>query len=426
MRINKTILVNKKEKRAVCTIYSLLILMICIDAFLSSFVVSTIIRGIELFSLAVILFNVYRLKRLGSLHLPQGSLKLSVLFLFAMIMTIVARGNWSVSMQNLLLKLLNFNGFLPFALPFIIIPLPNARNLDIIKKVFFIGALVSIPLWILNIGQLVQDEFYGESVGMYMPVFAAFLLGFPFVKKSNRKICFAIWAVYIVLMAFNARRNMIFLLFGFGAIAYYCNNLSRFAKHRIQGIWLTIIVTVISILLVVPTFDFLSGHVFSRFSDHISEDTRTSVEEFFLLDFTASPIEDWIWGRGLDGSYYQEMKNLDTGEIETDRSIIETGYLNNILKGGVLYAGVIVVIMLACLLRSIRVKNIYSVYLRFVFLIFFIDLYSTVLMGYFGVKSVLFWFCVSLAMSREYPHLGQTRLTVRRIAKNRKQDEGIV
>ena len=419
MRINKTILANKKEKRAVCTIYSLLILMICIDAFLSSFVVSTLIRGTELFSLTVILFNLYRLKRLGSLHLPQGSLRLSVLFLFAMIVTIVARGNWNDSMQNLLLKLLDFNGFLSFVLPFIIIPLPNARHLDIIKKVFFIGALISIPLWILNIGQLVQDEFYGESVGMYMPVFAAFLLGFPFVKKSNRRICFAIWAIYIVLMALNARRNMMFLLFSFGAIAYYCNNLSRFAKHRIQGIGVTIAAIIISILLVVPTFDFLSGNVFSRFSNHIGEDTRSSVEELFLLDFTSSPIEDWIWGRGLDGSYYQEMINYDTGEVKTDRSGIETGYLNNILKGGVLYASAIVVIMLACLFRSIRVKNIYSVYLRLVFLMFFVDLYSTVLMGYFGVKSVLFWFCVSLAMSREYPHMGQTRLTMRRIAKSK-------
>lgn len=419
MRINKTILANKKEKRAVCTIYSLLILMICIDAFLSSFVVSTLIRGTELFSLTVILFNLYRLKRLGSLHLPQGSLRLSVLFLFAMIVTIVARGNWNDSMQNLLLKLLDFYGFLSFVLPFIIIPLPNARHLDIIKKVFFIGALISIPLWILNIGQLVQDEFYGESVGMYMPVFAAFLLGFPFVKKSNRRICFAIWAIYIVLMALNARRNMMFLLFSFGAIAYYCNNLSRFAKHRIQGIGLTIAAIIISILLVVPTFDYLSGNVFGRFSNHIGEDTRSSVEELFLLDFTSSPIEDWIWGRGLDGSYYQEMINYDTGEVKTDRSGIETGYLNNILKGGVLYASAIVVIMLACLFRSIRVKNIYSVYLRLVFLMFFVDLYSTVLMGYFGVKSVLFWFCVSLAMSREYPHMGQTRLTMRRIAKSK-------
>ena len=419
MRINKTILANKKEKRAVCTIYSLLILMICIDAFLSSFVVSTLIRGTELFSLTVILFNLYRLKRLGSLHLPQGSLRLSVLFLFAMIVTIVARGNWNDSMHNLLLKLLDFYGFLSFVLPFIIIPLPNARHLDIIKKVFFIGALISIPLWILNIGQLVQDEFYGESVGMYMPVFAAFLWGFPFVKKSNRRICFAIWAIYIVLMALNARRNMMFLLFSFGAIAYYCNNLSRFAKHRIQGIGLTIAAIIISILLVVPTFDFLSGNVFGRFSNHIGEDTRSYVEELFLLDFTSSPIEDWIWGRGLDGSYYQEMINYDTGEVKTDRSGIETGYLNNILKGGVLYASVIVVIMLACLFRSIRVKNIYSVYLRLVFLMFFVDLYSTVLMGYFGVKSVLFWFCVSLAISREYPHMGQTRLTMRRIAKSK-------
>ena len=135
MRINKTILANKKEKRAVCTIYSLLILMICIDAFLSSFVVSTLIRGTELFSLTVILFNLYRLKRLGSLHLPQGSLRLSVLFLFAMIVTIVARGNWNDSMHNLLLKLLDFYGFLSFVLPFIIMHFPSFSRWQARKRI---------------------------------------------------------------------------------------------------------------------------------------------------------------------------------------------------------------------------------------------------------------------------------------------------
>ena len=102
------------------------------------------------------------------------------------------------------------------------------------------------------------------------------------------------------------------------------------------------------------------------------------------------------------------MRDDDTGELNTNRLGIETGYLNNILKGGAIYSLFIISIMLACFIRSIRIKNIYSVYLRWVFLLFFIDLYATTLMGGFSPKSVMFWIFVSVALCREYPFLGRT------------------
>lgn len=401
-----------KERKRIGVIYGLLILMICINGFLSAFVVSTLIRCIQLLSLIIIIYNEYKLWRMGSLQLPRGFSKFALICLFALIIGIIVRGEWNLTMHYFLLKLLSFSGFLPYLLPFLILPLPNSRHLDTIKKNFFVGAILSCPLWMINIGQLVQDDFHAEGVGSYMPFFAAFLLGFPFVTKSNRKICFGIWLFYLMLMVLNARRNMVFSLTCYGLIAYYCCNISKFAQRRLQGILLTVLAIVMALLFVAPNIDFISEHVFSRFSSRLGEDTRSGVENLFFLDFSRSPIEDWIWGRGLDGGYYQEMRDPITGELETNRLGIETGYLNNILKGGVLYASFMVIVMLVCLIRSIKIKNIYSVYLRLVFLMFFVDLYSTVLMGYFGVKSVLFWFCVSIAMSREYPYLGQAGLTV--------------
>lgn len=206
-------------------------------------------------------------------------------------------------------------------------------------------------------------------------------------------------------MLLNARRNMVFSLGCFGMIAYYCCNFTKFAKKRYQTVLMAVAALLISVLFVASNIDVLSEKVFNRFSSRVGEDTRSGVEELFLADFATSPIEDWIWGRGLDGGYYQEMYDADTGELETNRLGIETGYLNNVLKGGILYAAVIVIVMFICLVRSIKIKNIYSIYLRWVFLLFFIDLYATVLMGAFSVKAIMFWFCVSMALSREYPHL---------------------
>lgn len=398
----------RKERKAMMMIYASLLVLLSIDGLLSGVVISTAIRSVQLLALMLIFYNEFKLWRMGSLQLSQGSSKFLLVCLFALLIGIIVRGNWDISGHYLFLKLLSFGGFLPYVLPFLIVPLPNSYHLDIIKKIFFIGALLSFPLWAMNAGQLVQDDYRGEGVGAYLPYFAAFLLGFPFVSKRQRIVCFIIWVTYLLLMILNARRNMVFSLSCLGLIAYYCCNFSCFIQNRGRTISLSIISIVFVGLFVISNIDVLADKVFTRFSERFEEDSRSGVEELFLADFASSSDEDWIWGRGLDGGYYQEMHDVDTGEINTNRMGIETGYLNNILKGGVLYSFFIISIMLACFIRSIRIKNIYSVYLRWVFLLFFIDLYATTLMGSFGPKAVIFWFFVSIALSKEYPSLGKT------------------
>ena len=385
--------------------YVCVLVLLSASALLEQFLVSTILRSIELLALSLMCFCFIRLWRMKSLCVFTGVSKKLVIGLFVMLLSIIVRGNWDMSGHYLFLKLLNRGGFLAYFTPIMLVSIPNFRHLKMIAQILFVGSLLSFPLWAMNATELVQDGFRGEGVGAYMPFFAAFLMGFPYVTKSKRKICFVIWAFYIVLMLLNARRNMVFSLGCFGMIAYYCCNFTKFAKKRYQTVLMAVAALLISVLFVASNIDVLSEKVFNRFSSRVGEDTRSGVEELFLADFATSPIEDWIWGRGLDGGYYQEMYDADTGELETNRLGIETGYLNNVLKGGILYAAVIVIVMFICLVRSIKIKNIYSIYLRWVFLLFFIDLYATVLMGAFSVKAIMFWFCVSMALSREYPHL---------------------
>ena len=52
----------------------------------------------------------------------------------------------------------------------------------------------------------------------------------------------------------------------------------------------------------------------------------------------------------MDGGYLQEVVNEQTGEISDRREIIETGYLNMILKGGILYVGIILLMMFYAIL----------------------------------------------------------------------------
>lgn len=397
----------KKERKLMFSFYVCVLILLSTSALLEQFLASTILRSVELLALGLMFFCFIRLWRMKSLCVFTGVSQKLVIGLFVMLLSIIARGNWDVSGHYLFLKLLNRGGFLAYFTPIMLVSIPNSRHLKTITQVLFVGSLISFPLWVMNASELVQDGFRGEGVGAYMPFFAAFLLGFPLMSKRQRKICFVIWAIYLLLMMLNARRNMIFSLGGLGLIAYYCCNLSRFAKNRGRAVLVSVAAAAMGMLFLISNIDVLADKVFNRFAGRLEDDTRSGVEELFLADFSTSPISDWIWGRGIDGGYYQETRDEDTGELNTNRLGIETGYLNNILKGGVLYSFFVVSVMLACFIRSIKNKNIYSVYLRWVFLLFFIDLYATTLMGGFSPKSVMFWIFVGIALSKEYSYLGQ-------------------
>lgn len=314
--------------------YVCVLILLSASALLEQFLASTILRSIELLALGLMFFCFIRLWRMKSLCVFTGVSQKLVIGLFVMLLSIIVRGNWDMSGHYLFLKLLNRGGFLAYFTPIMLVSIPNLRHLKTITQVLFVGSLISFPLWAMNAMDLVQDGFRGEEVGAYMPFFAAFLLGFPLMSKRQRKVCFVIWAIYLLLMMLNARRNMIFSLGGLGLIAYYCCNLSRFAKNRGRAVLMSALAAVMGVLFLVSNIDILADKVFNRFAGRLEEDTRSGVEELFLADFSTSPISDWIWGRGIDGGYYQEMQDDDTGELNTNRLGIETGYLNNILKGG--------------------------------------------------------------------------------------------
>lgn len=92
-------------------------------------------------------------------------------------------------------------------------------------------------------------------------------------------------------------------------------------------------------LLVVVLFVLLSGFnlmdlladKFELMSSRLTEDTRSGTEVDFYKDFE---LLDWIFGRGMDGTY----KSLSVSLVDTlNRNLIETGYLNLILHGGLLF-----------------------------------------------------------------------------------------
>lgn len=149
--------------------------------------------------------------------------------------------------------------------------------------------------------------------------------------------------------------------------------------------------------------------MFHNLSQRATEDTRSGVEELFFEDFDKSPVEDWIFGRGMDGSYYQPVKNELTGEIINYRQGIETGYLTMMLKGGLLYDLVVILMMMVALHGAFRKENDVSIkYIAAILITYFLDMYTTNPVVDYGVRSILFWFIISVLLQDKIYNYGNT------------------
>lgn len=393
-------LIPKIELKYVKRIYILLFSIILIKPLLSSIItITTILRSAELLSFLGIFYYEYKLYKGRCLRNLSGYEKSLFILLFVISIGIIFRGQWPTSPNGFILHILTTTTYL---LPFIILKLPNEKYFKELLNLFFKISLWVIPLWIMNYSDLIQVGTYkAEGIGSSLPFLSAFLLGLSaYFNKKQRNINIIIWAIYFMLMMLNARRNVSFTLLLYAVIAYIFTSLSSIKKNVAK----TVIIFLFSILtglILLLNLDTLTSGVFNNMANRVNEDTRSGVEELFFADFSNAPISDWIFGRGMDGGYYQPTKNEETGEIADNRTVIETGYLNMMLKGGIIYDATIILIMLLAIKRGFTKHNSINKYISIILLTYFIDLYTTNPVCAFSVRSILFWFCISILLNEQ-------------------------
>lgn len=388
------------ERKCILRIYSLLFTIILINPLLNNFISNTtILRGCELICLFIVLYYEICLYRFNGLkYITRNMYPLFILLLFISL-GIIVRGDWPSSIKDIGLHLLYPT--LIYLIPFFILPLPNYRYFRDIIFLFFKISLWVIPIWLLNLSDLIQTgptAYMTERIGEFLPFFCAFFLGLlSFFSKKQKYVIFLLWGIFFILMLLNARRNVSFSLALYAFIAYLFSIWSELKKNPIKFV-LIILGSILAIQVLLLNFEKLTIGTFKNMAGRASEDTRSGVEEIFFLDFMNSPIEDWIWGRGLDGAYAQTVVNAETGEISDSRSVIETGYLHMMMKGGIVYDLLILSFLIIASRKALNQRDNNLKYIGFILLTYLIDMYSTNPVCDYSVRSILFWFIVSLCM----------------------------
>ncbi|MGB4845380.1 MAG: hypothetical protein WBP16_13015 [Ferruginibacter sp.] len=279
------------------------------------------------------------------------------------------------------------------------------RNLSFYKKLFNVIIILNIFYLIYNLifykditnsdRTSLRSQGMMESFTIILAFHAGFiLLTYIYHSSKRRFFTLGILLLTILLAIYRARRGLIFMCVT-TLLCYFMIYLIT-TKKKFLIIYASVLLSVVTIYYISNIYKQSEGGLFGYLMARGDEDTRSGVEEYMIADMSET---DWIIGKGIAGEYY--CPNIDVNDVTGYRSVIETGYLQMMLKGGavslVLYLLIGIPAMFLGLFAS---KNILSKACGMWILLSTIYIYPIVVTG-FDVRYLIYWLAISICYSKK-------------------------
>lgn len=294
-------------------------------------------------------------------------------------------------------------GIMPYFVPVVLL---FPKNIFYLRKLFttiVISGVIFLVYSLIYRGQLMYagedltSQAFMEIFSKTLSIPCGFLL-LTYIYQPKWRRLFAFFTVFVTLLLalIRGRRaitlmNMSYLVF-FYLIYLYVNKI-KFTTLVFSLFLVT--------LLGAAGFKYYSDNkkgTFSVLTSRIGEDTRSAVEVCLYDDMKT---EDWIIGKGMLGQYYcPGVDEASTENSFTDyRNMIETDYLNIILKGGIISLGLVLLITIPAVIKGIFYsKNVLSKAAGIWILFWILDLYPATVTT-FTLNYVIVWICVGICYS---------------------------
>ena len=296
--------------------------------------------------------------------------------------------------------------FTPLALLF-------PRNITFYKKVFDVIIIFGIfyvlydTVFIKDL--LSPDRTSLESQGV-VEVFSdlSFSCGFVLLTYSYHSKKRQLFTLGIIILTFlfaiiRARRGLIFM---YGNMMLFSYILFIFhSKMKLLIIYLTIFIALLGAVYINGIYKPHESRLFGFLVDRGNEDTRSSIVLNFYDDMKT---KDWIIGRGINGEYF--CPGIEEGQITNYRSVIETGYLQTILKGGLISLGLFLLIAIPAIIKGIFYsKNTLSKAAAIWIFMSIINLYPAAV-NTFTLQYLLVWISIGICYSQKIRNLSEDAL----------------
>jgi len=357
-------------------------------------------QGLQI--IAIIIFVGYGIK-VSEFHFEDIYFKFCFCLLCGWHLYVVFRG---ADLSYFFIKQYLFSEFVfwPFIIPFAIF-LP--KNGLMFKKMF--GLFTCLGLFFLVFSIAAFKLFQGtpligeQAIWTFSSGCGFMLLSSKYL--SGRRIWLALIVVMVALLIATllARRNVMltnvnYLVAGFHLYFFYYSS-GNWAKKA--GSLVILILVCVGAFIV---FEQKKDQDFKLIINRAGEDTREYVFDYFFDDMSKAK---WA-GKGMNGAYFCPLfiPDTDSDPIE-DRDLIECGYLQIILKGGLVNLILFLAIVLpAVYLGLFRSENGLSKASAVWVIIWLIDMVPYGLPS-FSLRYILVWFAIGLCYSKSFRELSE-------------------
>jgi len=300
-----------------------------------------------------------------------------------------------------------FRYFVPLILLF-------PRNAFFYKKLFKVIIILGILFIIYDIvfhNNLLDLNYTNNAIKFTFENFTKILsvsCGFiilTFIYHPNRRIFLALLVIFISIgfAILRARRALLFMTISPLFISYMFYLYA--GKRRFLIILSSLFIGLFLISYGIKVYNENKYGAFGLITGRLYEDTRTGVEKYFYEDMKA---QDWIIGKGINGQYY--CPGIDLGKLTSYRSMIETDYLNIILKGGLISLGLLLLILIPAIFKGIFYsKNMLSKAAAFWILLWLMELYPANVNS-FSLNHLLVWISIGICYSNEIRNMPESRI----------------
>lgn len=335
---------------------------------------------------------------------------LKILFLVYSLWTLITilRGiHFNVNDLGYFFLSADYGGILYFS-PLILLCLKNLNFKKLFEVILILG-IIFILLDVLFIRKLLDRSFENQNVIEYLVRSLALpcgflLLTYKYHSNSKKLLALVVLGLSILFSVYKARRGLTITLLSIVA-GVYCVYLS-YSKEKVIVIYLAVLLITLAAFYSSNIYNINENKLLSMIAERGDENTRKGVELYFYNDMKSN---DWIMGRGLNGEYY--CPDITEDQPTDYRDLIETGYLQIILKGGIIRLVLILLISIpAIVLGFFHSKNLLSKASATWIVIALISLYPTTVES-FSLHYLLVWISIGICYSKETRELSNAEIS---------------
>lgn len=269
------------------------------------------------------------------------------------------------------------------------------------KKVFDLIIITGIFYLVCNIlfiqglldryNPLTQN--YIETLSAISMPCAYILLTYTYHSNKKNILAGCVMILLLLFAIYRARRGLSSICLSM-LISFYFMFLFH-TKKKVLTTYLSFLFILLGLLYANNLYQINKKGLFGFISERGEEDTRTGVELLFYDDMTTI---DWIIGKGINGEYLCPI--IDESQLTNYRYYIETGYLQTILKGGIISLALYLLIAVPALILGVFYsKNMLSKASGIWIFIALISSYPTTVEG-FNLQYLLVWVSIGICYSK--------------------------